>query len=78
MGLLKGLVMLPLAPAMGAVWVAKQVQAQAEREMFSPEGVMTDLARLQQELDEGLIAEEEYLEVEDELLDRLDALRNAQ
>lgn len=77
MGLLKGLVLLPLAPVHGVVWVAGQIQAQADREMLGPEAILQELGRLQTSVDEGLISEEDYLEAETELLDRLEAMEDA-
>jgi len=78
MGLLKGVVLLPLAPVQGAAWVAGQVQKQVDREMLGPEAIMQELGRLQAAVDDGLISEEEYLEAETALLDRLEAMEDAQ
>jgi Gas vesicle protein G len=74
MGLFKSLALLPLAPVQGVVWVAEQIQTQVDRQMLDPSAVLAELTRYQEALDEGVITEEEYLTVEDELLDRLDAL----
>lgn len=74
MGLLRGLALLPLAPVEGVVWVARQIQAQVDRELLDPQAVLTELAGWQNELDEGRITEEQYLAAEEELLDRLEAL----
>jgi hypothetical protein len=74
MGLLKGLALLPLVPLQGVVWVAEQIQSQVDRELLDPSAVLAELQRYQTALDEGQISEAEYLEAEDELLDRLDAL----
>ena len=78
MGLLRSLVLLPLAPAEGVVWVARQIQAQVDREMFGPEVILRELAALQTELDEGRITEPEYLDAEAELLDRLEMMEGAE
>lgn len=78
MGLLKGLVLLPLAPVQGVAWIAGQIQMQVDKEMLGPEAILQELGRLQAAVDEGLISEEEYLEAETELLDRLEALEEAQ
>ncbi len=74
MGLLKSLALLPLAPLEGVVWVARQVQTQVERELLDPQTVLGELERMQAALDEGLISEAEYTEIEEELLDRLEAM----
>ncbi len=77
MGLFKSLVLLPLAPVEGVVWVARQIQEQVDRELLNPQAVFEELARLQADLDEGRITEDEYLAAEDELLDQLDAIEEA-
>lgn len=78
MGLLKGLALLPLAPVSGVAWIAQQIQAQVDREMLGPDAIVQELARLQGAVDDGLISEEEYLEAETELLDRLEAMEELQ
>lgn len=78
MGLLKGLVLLPLAPVSGVAWIAEQIRTQVDLEMLGPDAILQELARLQAAVDDGLISEEEYLEAETELLDRLEALEEVQ
>lgn len=77
MGLFKGLALLPLAPVQGVVWVARQIQEQVDRELLDPQVVLQELAELQAAADQGLISEEQYLEAENELLDRLEAIEEA-
>lgn len=72
MGLLRQLVMLPLAPVGGVVWLAEQIQSEVDRQMFGPDAVMAELVAWQQAVDEGLVTEEEYLAAENALLDRLE------
>ncbi len=72
MGLLTRLVMLPLAPVEGVVWIARQLEEQAAQELYGPESIRRQLAEVQDLLDDGWITESEYLEAEEELLDRLD------
>jgi hypothetical protein len=76
MGLITGLLTLPLAPVRGVAWVAEQVAEEAEREMNDETRIKRQLAALQWELDEGRIAEDEYDRLEDELLDRLERSRS--
>lgn len=78
MGLLKGLALLPLAPVSGVAWVAGQIQAQVEREMLGPQAILQELGRLQEAVDAGLISEDDYLDAETELLDRLEAMEDAE
>lgn len=72
MGLLRGIALLPLAPVEGVVWLARQLQEQAERQFYDPEAIMGELAELQRAVDAGELSEAEYLGLEDSLLDRLD------
>lgn len=75
MGLFKALVLLPLAPVQGVVWVAEQLQEQADRILLDPDAILAELDDWQRAVDAGQITEEEYLVHEEELLDRLDAIR---
>lgn len=75
MGLITGLLTLPLAPVRGVAWVAEQVAEEAEREMNDETRIRRQLASLQFELEEGHIDEEEYERQEDALLDRLERSR---
>ncbi|WP_129842575.1 gas vesicle protein GvpG [Streptomyces sp. RFCAC02] len=70
-GLLKEVLLLPLAPARGTGWVLSQVTAEAERRYYDPAVVQRELAALADDLDRGLIDETEFDRREDELLDRL-------
>lgn len=74
MGLLTGLLGLPLAPVRTTVWVAEQMLQAAEREYFDPAPVRRALTELEQDLLAGRIDEDAYDRREDELLDRLEEL----
>jgi hypothetical protein len=76
MGLLKGLVLLPLAPVEGVVWIARKIQEEADRQLFDPDVILEQLTDLQRAADAGEITDDEYLAAEEELLDRLDALQD--
>jgi hypothetical protein len=56
-GLITGLLGLPLAPVRGTIWVAEQLLQQAEDEYYDPQ--------------DGQLTEDEAAEWEDELLERL-------
>lgn len=73
MGLIGGLLSLPTAPFRGAGWVLRQVVAEAERQYHDPAAIQRELQELARQLDDGLIDEEEFDLLEDELLDRLEA-----
>lgn len=72
MGLFSRLVMLPLAPVEGVVWIARQLEEQAAEELYGPESIRRQLAELEDALEAGYISEEDYAEAEELLLDRLD------
>ena len=75
MGLISGLLTLPLAPVRGVAWVGEQVAAEAERELDEETNVRRELARLELELELGKIDERTFEEREDELLERLERAR---
>ena len=71
MGLIAGLLTLPLAPVRGTVWVAEQLRAEAERHMDDPAYIEQQLADAEASYERGEISEEEFELLEDELLRRL-------
>jgi Gas vesicle protein G len=71
MGLIGGLLALPLAPARGLVWVLDQVVAEAEAQYYDPARIRAELADAEAALERGEIDEPTYEELERELLDRL-------
>lgn len=71
MGLITGLLTLPLAPVRGVAWVAQQVTDEVEREMYDESRIRSELLALELDADEGIISEEERSAREQELLDRL-------
>jgi hypothetical protein len=71
MGLITGLLALPLAPVRGVAWVAGTVAEAAERERCDPVLVRNRLRELAGRLEAGEISEAEFDAAEDELLDRL-------
>ncbi|MFC9247672.1 gas vesicle protein GvpG [Streptomyces sp. NPDC057136] len=74
MGLITGLLTLPLAPVRGVIWVAEKVHDTAERELHDPGVIRAQLAALNQELEDGIIDLEEFEREEERLLDRLHAV----
>ncbi|WP_026877215.1 gas vesicle protein GvpG [Jiangella gansuensis] len=71
MGLLTGLITLPLAPVRGVVAVARVVAAEAERQYRDPAAVRRALEQVDQDREAGLLSEEEAAAMEDELIGRL-------
>ena len=68
MGLIAGLLTLPLAPVRGTAWIAQQLLEQAERELDADEQLRQRLEALQIRLELGEIDAEEYEREEQELL----------
>lgn len=71
MGLFTGLVTLPLAPVRGVVWLAEQVQEQAERQLYDPQRIVRLLEEVAEARDAGEISEEEAARQEEELVNLL-------
>jgi hypothetical protein len=75
MGLFTGLLLLPLAPLRGTIWIAEKLADVAERELSDETAIRRLLVEAEAALEAGELSEDEYEQVEDELLDRLEALR---
>jgi Gas vesicle protein G len=71
MGLIGGLVRLPLAPARGLMWVFEQTALEAEAQYSNPVRIRSELARAETALEAGEIDEETYEAIEQDLLARL-------
>jgi hypothetical protein len=71
MGLIGGLLTLPLAPVRGLAWVFEQVVDEAEAQLHDPARIRAELADAEAALERGEIEEETYEAMERELLDRL-------
>ncbi|MFJ2768778.1 gas vesicle protein GvpG [Streptomyces sp. NPDC087300] len=71
MGLIGELLLLPLAPARGSLWVLRQVVTEAERQYYDPSAIRRELSLLEERLEAGEIDEAEFDRCEDELLARL-------
>ncbi len=69
MGLLTGLLTLPLAPVRGVAWVAEVVAEEADRQMAEATSPERALAELEAARATGEISEEEAAALEAELLD---------
>ena len=74
MGLLTGLLLLPLAPVRGTVWIAERIAEQAESELDDEAVLRQRLAELQTRYELGEIDEAEYDEAEEILFARLEQL----
>ncbi len=75
MGLLTGLLTLPLAPVRGTIWIAEQLMIQAEHELGDETTLRRMLAEAERDFERGALSLEEYESIEDELLERLELIR---
>ena len=75
MGLLTGLLLLPLAPVRGTIWVAEKLAEEAARQSDEQVVVRRLLVEAELALDRGDLTVAEFEQVEDELLERLEAAR---
>jgi polyhydroxyalkanoate synthesis regulator phasin len=71
MGLLTGLLTLPLAPLRGTVAVAEQVLRQAEETYYNPAAIRQELEQVDELRRAGEITEEEATAWEDQLIERM-------
>ncbi|MCX4550820.1 gas vesicle protein GvpG [Streptomyces sp. NBC_01387] len=72
MGLLSGVLLLPLAPVRGVIWVSDRLIDAAEAELYDPGVIRARLAALNRSLDEGEIDLPQFEREEERLLDLLD------
>lgn len=75
MGLITGLLTLPLAPVRGTVWLAERIQEQAEAELYDEAAIRTGLLELEQARESGEMDETEIAQAEDALIERLMDIR---
>lgn len=71
MGILSGLLTLPLAPIRWTVWVAEQVRDEAEREYYDPAVIRRQLDQIAEARREGTVDEQDADAAERELVRRL-------
>jgi hypothetical protein len=75
MGLIIGLLTLPLAPVRGTIWLAERIQEQAEAELYDESAIRAGLLELEELRRTGEVDEDELAEAEDALVERLLAIR---
>ncbi|HEY6777041.1 MAG TPA: gas vesicle protein GvpG [Thermoleophilaceae bacterium] len=71
MGLITGLLTLPLAPVRGTAWLAERIQEQAEGELYDEGAIQQQLMQLEEQHAAGEIDDEELAAAEDALIERL-------
>lgn len=75
MGFLTGLLLLPLAPLRGTIWLAEKLTEIAEAELDDEVAVRRLLVEAEIAFESGELSEAEYEQVEDELIERLELAR---
>jgi len=75
MGLITGLLTLPLAPVRGTVWIAERLEEQALAELNDDSEIRAQLIELEELRATGTVDEEQLVAAEDELVQRLMELR---
>jgi hypothetical protein len=70
-GLITGLLTLPLAPVRGVAWVAEKVAEQAELELYDENRIMRELAELEAAYGRNEISNDYFEAAVDQLLERL-------
>ena len=75
MGLISGLLLLPLAPIRGTVWIAEKIYEQAESEFYDERTIRAQLMEIDRARQAGDIDEQTAAEAEDILVERLIAAR---
>jgi hypothetical protein len=71
MGLITGLLTLPLAPVRGVAWIAERVREEAERQWMDPAALQEAFADVEARREAGLIDDAEADRLEEELIERL-------
>jgi hypothetical protein len=74
-GLITGLLTLPLAPVRGTVWLAERIQEQAEAEYYDEDAIRAQLMDIDAAREAGEMSDDEATEAEEELIQRLIAAR---
>jgi hypothetical protein len=75
MGLIVGLLTLPLAPVRGTIWLAERIQEQAEREYYDESAIRAGLLEIEEARAAGDADERDLDEMEDALIERLLEIR---
>jgi len=75
MGLITGLLTLPLAPVRGTVWLAERIEEQARAELYDESAIRAGLIELEEARETGELGPEEIDAAEDALVERLMEIR---
>jgi hypothetical protein len=70
-GLISGILKLPLAPVTGTVWIADKILEAAETEYYDEGTIQEQLREIHERHEAGDISDEDAAQAEDALLERL-------
>jgi hypothetical protein len=76
MGFLTGILLLPLAPLRGTIWLAERLAEVAEGELDDEAAFKRLLVEAEIAFESGELSEAEYEQVEEDLLERLELARS--
>jgi hypothetical protein len=68
MGLIEGLLMLPLAPIRGTVWLSERIQQLAYEEATDPAAIRAQIAEIEEAHEAGELSEAEVEQLEAPLI----------
>lgn len=71
MGLFSGVLLLPLAPVRGVIWLGEQLEREAERQMSDPAAIREQIAAVDAAYRGGTITAEERDAAQNALVGRL-------
>ncbi|TCC54954.1 gas vesicle protein [Kribbella pittospori] len=71
MGLITGLLTLPLAPVRATVALAEQIRKEAERQYYDPARIRSQLDQIARQRESGELTPDEADALEEELIERL-------
>jgi len=71
MGLISGILGLPVAPLRGVIAAADQIRQQAEEDFYDPVAIRAQLEEVERQREDGVLTDDEATMWEDELIERL-------
>jgi hypothetical protein len=71
MGLISGVLTLPLAPVRGVIWLGQKLEDEARRQLSDPAAVRREIAAADAAYEAGTISADERDRIQDELVARL-------
>jgi hypothetical protein len=69
-GLIKEIVLLPIAPVRGTFWVAERISDEVDRQEYSGGAAVSELDQIEEAKARGELDEEEAAKRQDEIIER--------